>query len=71
MATINFEIELINETNGQFMNFEYEYEVYEDMSEDELRDMADDLASGSDPDLYREIMDQISIVPRVLSIETE
>ena len=68
MATITFSVELIYEGTGHFMDFEYEYEAYDDMTREELEQLADDLASGRDPELYNEIMANISIVPTVENV---
>ena len=65
MATITFSVELIYEGTGHYMDFEYEYETYDDMTREELEQLADDLVSGRDPELYNEIMNNISIVPTV------
>lgn len=70
MATLNFEVELIYEGTGHFMNFEYEFEEF-GLSRAELQDLADDLVTGSDRALYDEIMGQISIVPVLTSIEAD
>jgi hypothetical protein len=68
MATITFSVELIYEGTGHFMDFEYDYEAYEDMTREELEELADDLASGRNPELYEEIMANISIVPVVENV---
>jgi hypothetical protein len=65
MATITFSVELIYEGTGHFMDFEYDYEAYDDMTREELEQLADDLASGRNSELYNEIMANISIVPTV------
>ena len=65
MATITFSVELIYEGTGHFMDFEYDYEAFDDMTREELEQLADDLASGRDMELYNEIMNNISIVPTV------
>ena len=70
MATLNFEVELIYEGTGHFMNFEYEFEEF-GLSRAELQDLADDLVTGSDRALYDEIMGQISIVPTLGEIEDD
>ena len=70
MATLNFEVELIYEGTGHFMNFEYEFEEF-GPSRAELQDLADDLVTGSDRALYDEIMGQISIVPTLVEIEDD
>jgi hypothetical protein len=63
MATITFSVELIYEGTG----FEYDWEEF-GLSRRELEDLADQLASGSDPSLYNEIMANISIVPTVENV---
>jgi hypothetical protein len=68
MATITFSVELIYEGTGHFMDFEYEYETWDDMTREELEQLADDLSSGRDPGLYNEIMANISIVPTVENV---
>ena len=70
MATLNFDVELIYEGTGHFMNFEYEFEEF-GLSRAELQDLADDLVTGSDRALYDEIMGQISIVPTLVEIEDD
>ena len=70
MATLNFEVELIYEGTGHFMNFEYEFEEF-GLSRAELEDLANDLATGSDRTLYDEIMGSISIVPVLDYIEED
>jgi len=71
MATITFSVELIYEGTGHYMDFEYDYEAYEDMTREELEELADQLASGSDPSLYNEIMANISIVPVVENVSAD
>ena len=68
MTTITFSVELICELTGDFMNFEYDYETYDDMTTEEAEALADDLVSGRDPELYNEIMANISIVPTVENV---
>jgi hypothetical protein len=68
MATITFSVELIYEGTGHFMDFEYEYETWDDMTREELEQLADDLSSGRNSELYNEIMDNISIVPTVENV---
>ena len=70
MATLRFDVELIYEGTGHFMNFEYEFEEF-GLSRAELQDLADDIATGSDRALYDEIMGQISIVPVLVEIEDD
>jgi hypothetical protein len=71
MATITFSVELICELTGDFMNFEYDYETYDDMTREELEQLADDLVMGRDAELYNEIMANISIVPVVENVSED
>ena len=71
MATITFSVELICELTGDFMNFEYDYETYDDMTREELEQLADDLVMGRDAELYNEIMANISIVPVVENVSAD
>ena len=71
MATITFSVELIYEGTGHYMDFEYDYEAYDDMTREELEQLADDLVSGRDPELYNEIMANISIVPTVENVSAD
>jgi hypothetical protein len=68
MATITFSVELIYEGTGHFMDFEYEYETWDDMTREELEQLADDLSSGRNSELYNEIMANLSIVPTVENV---
>lgn len=68
MTTITFSVELIYEGTGHFMDFEYDYETWDDMTTEEAEALADDLASGRDPELYNEIMANLSIVPTVENV---
>jgi hypothetical protein len=68
MATITFSVELIYEGTGHFMDFEYDYETWDDMATEEAEALADDLASGRNPELFNEIMANISIVPTVENV---
>jgi hypothetical protein len=67
-TTITFSVELIYEGTGHFMDFEYEYETWDDMTTEEAEALADDLASGRNSELYNEIMANISIVPTVENV---
>ena len=67
-TTITFSVELIYEGTGHFMDFEYEYETWDDMTTEEAEALADDLASGRNSELYNEIMNNISIVPTVENV---
>ena len=64
MATITFSVELINELTGHFLDFEYIHEFFDDeYTEEEIDEYVDDLISGRNPEIYNEIMNNISIVP--------
>lgn len=71
MAKIVFDVEIANELNGSYMNFDYEYEVDDDMTEDEVQSLADDIVSGFDQSFYDEILSWISINPSVSYIEMD
>ena len=68
MATLTFDVDIIFEGTGHFLNFEYDFEEY-DLTEEEAKDLADSIESGLDQGFYDEIMNNISIVPRLVSIE--
>ena len=68
MATLHFEVELIYEGTGHFLNFDMDWEEW-DVTEEEAREVADNIESGLNQDFYDEIMNNISIVPRLVSIE--
>jgi hypothetical protein len=68
MTTITFSVELIYEGTGHFMDFEYDYETWDDMTNEEAEALADDLASGRNSELFNEIMANISIVPTVENV---
>lgn len=64
MATITFAAEIINEITGHALDFEFDYEVFQDpdMTREEIEEMADDFASFRDQEVLGYIMDNISIV---------
>jgi hypothetical protein len=68
MATLTFDVDIIFEGTGHFLNFEYDFEEY-GLTEEEAKDLADSIESGLDQGFYDEIMNNISIVPRLVSIE--
>jgi hypothetical protein len=53
------------------MDFEYEYEAYDDMTREELEQLADDLASGRNSEVYDEIINNISIIPTVENVSPD
>ena len=73
MATFHFTGEIINELTGHFMDFEFEYEVYEDpdMTREELVQMGQDFASFRDQEVLGYIMDNLSIVLNFEGVETD
>lgn len=64
MATITFSAEIINEITGHALDFEFDYEIYQDsdMTREEIEEMAEDFASFRDQEVLGYIMDNISIV---------
>ena len=73
MATFHFTGEIINELDSSFLEFEFEYEVYEDpdMTNDELVQMGEDFASFSDHEVLNYIMDNLSVILRFEGVETD
>jgi len=71
MAVFHFTGEIINELTGHFMDFEFEYEVYEDpdMTRDELVQMGQDFASFRDREVLNYIMDNLSVVLNFEEVE--
>lgn len=70
MATLTFNVELINELTGHTMDFEYVHEFFnDDYTEEEIHEYANDLISGRDPEIYNDILSNISIVPDLDSVE--
>ncbi len=68
MATLTFDVELIFEGTGHFLSFDYDFEEY-GLTEEEAKELANSIESGLDQGFYDEIMNNISIVPRLVSIE--
>ena len=66
MATFSFSGEIINELDGSFLEFEFDYDVYEDpdMSREELVQMGEDYASFADHEVLNYILDNLSVVLR-------
>ena len=73
MATFSFSGEIINELDGSFLSFEFDYDVYEDpdMTREELVQMGQDFASFSDHEVLNYIMDNLSIVLNFEEVETD
>ena len=64
MATFSFSGEIINELDGSFLSFEFDYDVYEDpdMTREELVQMGEDFASFADQEVLGYIMDNLSVI---------
>lgn len=73
MHKIVFDVEIANELDGSYMNFEYEYEVDSDMTEQEVHEFADGLicGDGRSHGFYDDIISWLSINPSVRYIEME
>ena len=73
MAIFHFTGEIINELDSSFLEFEFEYEVYEDpdMTKDEIVQMGQDYASFRDQEVLNYIMDNLSIVLNFEGVETD
>lgn len=71
MAKIVFDIELSNELDGSYMNFEYEYDIDPNLTESEAQEIADEIVSGGEASFYDEVLSWISINPSVSYIEMD
>jgi hypothetical protein len=73
MATFHFTGEIINELDSSFLEFEFEYEVYEDpdMTPEELVQMGQDYASFADHEVLNYIMDNLSVILRFEGVEAD
>ena len=73
MAVFHFTGEIICELTGQYLDFELEYDVYEDpdMTSEELVQMGKDYASFSDREVLNYIMDNLSVVLNFEHVETD
>ena len=73
MATFHFTGEIICELTGQYLDFELEYDVYEDpdMTREELVQMGQDYASFRDHEVLNYIMDKLSVVLNFEHLETD
>jgi hypothetical protein len=65
MYLATYEVEVIHETSGEFMNFEEEYEFFAE-NDDEAQDIANQYVNG---EIFDVIMSNISIVPGDLDVE--
>lgn len=73
MAILSFSGEIINELDGSFMSFEFDYEVYEDpdMTREDVEQMGLDYASFADHEVLNYIMDNLSVVLTLENVEME
>jgi hypothetical protein len=73
MATFHFTGEIINELDSSFLEFEFEYDVYEDsdMTPEELVQMGQDYASFSDHEVLNYIMENLSVILRFEGVEAD
>ena len=73
MAVFSFSGEIINELDGSFLSFEFDYEVYEDpdMTREELVQMGEDFASFADQEVLGYIMDNLSVILNFEGVETD
>ena len=73
MAVFHFTGEIICELTVQYLDFELEYDVYEDpdMTREELVQMGKDYASFADHEVLNYIMDNLSVVLNFEHVETD
>ena len=73
MAVFHFTGEIINELDSSFLNFEFDYEVYEDpdMTREELVQMGENFASFADQEVLGYIMDNLSVILNFEGVETD
>lgn len=73
MATFSFSGEIINELDGSFLSFEFDYDVYEDpdMTREELVQMGKDYASFADQEVLGYVMDNLSVILNFEDVETD
>ena len=73
MAILSFSGEIINELDGSYMEFEFDYEVYEDsdMTREDVEQMGQDFASFADHEVLNYIMDNLSVVLNFEHVETD
>ena len=71
MAVFHFTGEIINELDSSFLNFEFDYEVYEDpdMTREELVQMGENFASFADQEVLGYIMDNLSVILNFEGVE--
>ena len=75
MAILSYSAEIINELDGSYMSFDFDYEVYEepDMTREEIVQMGEDLASFRfrDYQVLNYILDNLSVVLTLENVETD
>ena len=73
MAILSFSGEIINELDGSFMSFEFDYEVYEDsdMTREDVEQMGLDYASFADHEVLNYIMDNLSVSLSLENVEMD
>ena len=73
MAILSFSGEIINELDGSFLSFEFDYEVYEDsdMTREDVEQMGQDFASFADYEVLNYVMDNLSVVLTLENVETD
>lgn len=73
MAILSFSGEIINELDSSFLEFEFDYEVYEepDTTREELVQMGQDYASFADHEVLNYVMDNLSIILNFEGVETD
>ena len=73
MAILSFSGEIINELTGSYMEFEFDYEVYEDsdMTREDVEQMGLDYASFADHEVLNYIMDNLSVILRFEGVESD
>ena len=62
-----YDVEIIFENTGQYMNVEFDYEFYAE-DEEEANEIADDYCQK---DIFDDIMSNISIMPTVENVEEQ
>ena len=73
MAVFHFTGEIINELDGSFLSFEFDYDAYEDpdMTREELVQMGKDYASFADQEVLGYVMDNLSVILNFEDVETD
>lgn len=73
MAILSFSGEIINELDGSFLSFEFDYEVYEDsdMSREDVVQMGEDYASFADREVLDYILDNLSVMLNLENVEMD